>query len=182
MFKPHIGRCINGHDGFIVVKKGLCNRCNYELKQEKKQDREIQREKPKATDKNIQALVDLYDTLFSILRRKMATDQDGNCTCCTCGKTFKWNRIQCGHFITRAVYYLRWNTINTAPQCDGPECNGHPDGNQKKFAIFLDKSYGMGTADELKRERHMPFKLDREWLMEEIAKCKKKLDVLKYIK
>ncbi len=176
MFRPHYGNCINGHEGFIVVKAGYCDRCNYRQKQEKKQGREV-----KPGHKTMKALIDLYDTLFSILRRKMAADEDGNCICCTCNKTFPWKEIQCGHFITRGVYFLRWNTMNTAPQCGGKNCNAHPTGNQDLFVIYLDKAYGIGTAEELKIERHKGFKLDRQWLIEEIGNCKKKLLLLKHI-
>lgn len=32
MFKPHYGKCINGCDGIIVVKKGYCGPCNEKYK------------------------------------------------------------------------------------------------------------------------------------------------------
>ncbi len=48
MFKPHFGTCSQCHndDRWIVVKKGLCAKCNHELKQSKKKPKPTKYRKP----------------------------------------------------------------------------------------------------------------------------------------
>jgi hypothetical protein len=184
MFRPHYGDCINGHPGLIVVKAGLCDRCNEKKKQDTKADKvrvrsEAGFEDGKPKDKTIKALVELLDTIFSIYRRKIAADENGICTCVTCKKHFKWDKIQCGHYITREEYILRWDTTNTAPQCE--DCNVFKRGEPEKFKAWIDEHYGAGTSDLLEKVRHQFFDLNMIDLLERIADTKKQLKVLWYV-
>lgn len=131
--------------------------------------------------KKLNILVNLLDKVFSIVRRKMAADAKGRCTCVTCGKSFHWSKIECGHYVKRAVYALRWSTINTGPQCKSSECNRHHDGNRKKFAAYIDATYGAGTAAELWLQRNAHFKLEREDLIAQIERWNKRKETLKHV-
>lgn len=182
MFKVHKGFCVNGHEGLIVVKAGYCQRCNHARKELRRAERNSRQEQLKEKElADTGMLIQLLDSIFSVVRRKMAANDEGVVACCTCDKLFHWKDVHCGHFVPREAKGLRWSTINTAPQCPGPECNGHPDGNQLKFGQYIDRVYGQGTAEELKRQRYEAFHVTREWLKEQIKIWRNKLNQLKYI-
>ena len=82
-------------------------------------------------------LVKKLDTIFSQYIRKKNADNNGNCTCCTCGKVMPWKEIQAGHFMSRKHYSIRWDERNVHPQCVA--CNVFRYGEQYKYSIFLGK-------------------------------------------
>jgi hypothetical protein len=87
------------------------------------------------------------DKLFSLYIR-LRDAKDEFCTCVTCGKTKHYkDGIHCGHFQSRRHKATRWNEKNAHPQCAG--CNTFNQGEQYKHALYIDKRYGKGTADEM---------------------------------
>ncbi len=80
-------------------------------------------------------LVKKLDIVFSQWVRLSNADNNGNCTCVTCNKSFFWKEIQAGHFISRKHYSTRWDERNVLPQCVG--CNVFKYGEQYKYSIFL---------------------------------------------
>ena len=82
-------------------------------------------------------LVKKLDTVFSQWIRLSNADNNKNCICVTCNKTFFWKEIQAGHFMSRKHYSIRWDERNVKPQCVG--CNVFKYGEQYKFSLFLGK-------------------------------------------
>ena len=67
--------------------------------------------------------------------------------CFTCGKIEDVKKMQCGHFIPRNRYNLRFNEKNAHAQC--ARCNEVEKGNLVVYMKRLDEVYGTGTAQEL---------------------------------
>ena len=63
-------------------------------------------------------------TALQLLRRLEEADDNGYCTCVTCGVVAQWNEgIQGGHFIDKShSSYWALQEENVNPQCSG--CNG----------------------------------------------------------
>ena len=93
-----------------------------------------------------------------------------------------WNDIDCGHFVPRNRKAVRFDERNCAPQCKG--CNRFQNGEQWKFGMYIDHTYGEGTAELLQglgKKVHKREKKDFLYLIDEYkAKVKeemKKLEV-----
>ncbi|QDP58901.1 MAG: putative protein ninG [Prokaryotic dsDNA virus sp.] len=81
--------------------------------------------------------------------------------CVTCGKKDHWKKLQAGHFVGRKHYSTRWDQINVQVQCMG--CNVFRYGEQYKFGLFINRTYGDGTTDELfKKSREIVKYMDEE--------------------
>ena len=88
------------------------------------------------------------DKVFSLWIR----NRDNN-KCFTCGKQMTKTESQCGHYVSRSCFPLRWNEKNTACQCVG--CNIFKKGNLDQFALNLMKKYGdniLYDLDDIKKE------------------------------
>lgn len=97
------------------------------------------------------AIVASLDEWFSKYVRLSNADDNGMVNCFTCGVYQKWNdRIDAGHFQTRAKYTTRWDEMNVKPQCK--RCNMTNGGQQYTFGIRLDQIYGQGTAANILRK------------------------------
>ena len=92
---------------------------------------------PKIKKPTRSKLVKKLDTVFSQWVRLSNADNNKNCICVTCNKTFFWKEIQAGHFISRKHYSTRWDERNVLPQCAG--CNIFRYGEQYKYSLFLGK-------------------------------------------
>jgi len=92
---------------------------------------------PKIKKPTRSKLVKKLDTVFSQWVRLSNADNNKNCICITCNKTFFWKEIQAGHFMSRTHYSIRWDERNVKPQCVG--CNVFKYGEQYKFSLFLGK-------------------------------------------
>ena len=90
---------------------------------------------PKIKKPTRSKLVKKLDTVFSQWVRLTNADNNKNCICVTCNKTFFWKEIQAGHFISRKHYSTRWDERNVKPQCPG--CNVFRYGEQYKYSLFL---------------------------------------------
>lgn len=87
------------------------------------------------------------DTVFSTYIRMKNADQNGCCTCITCGKKFHWKKLDAGHFVNRKHLSLRWNEINVQPQCIAE--NRFDEGNLPAFGIALQQKYGEDIIKKL---------------------------------
>ncbi len=92
-------------------------------------------------------LVRKLDQIFSLYVRTRDADKRGYCKCCTCGKKLKIKEIHCGHFMSRRHMATRWDEENCASQCVG--CNTFNQGEQYKFALFLNTKYNTDKSSEL---------------------------------
>jgi hypothetical protein len=85
------------------------------------------------------------DEVFSIFIRKRDKGK-----CYTCGLKKDPKQMQCGHFFTRSRMATRWNEINCHCQCVG--CNIFKGGNTAEYACRLEKEYGQGIIQKLRKE------------------------------
>jgi hypothetical protein len=87
------------------------------------------------------------------------------CVCVTCGSTGFLKKMQCGHFMGRASNSTRYDEQNCNVQCFG--CNVKQQGRQFEHAIYIDETYGQGTAMEL-RKKSKQLKQWKTWELEEL--------------
>lgn len=114
--------------------------------------------KPKKQPKpKVSRLKRKADALFSLATRyRFAERVNGEwlVECVTCGIIKPLKEMQCGHFQSRRFNATRYSEENCAPQCYG--CNVMRQGEQYKFAAFVDEFYGEGTAKRLEQEARQP--------------------------
>jgi len=120
-------------------------------------------------------IVKALDKVFSQYIRLKYANLDGFVECFTCGRSYHWKKIQCGHFMSRSRYATRWDEENCRPQCYG--CNVMQQGRQYEFAKNLDKE-SKGKADAMHIASLQTVKF-YDWELEEmIAEYKAKLEDL----
>ena len=113
------------------------------------------------------------DTLWSRATRYRFMENDGSIVCVTCGAVKDFKSIQCGHFMSRRFNETRFSEENTAPQCY--QCNVTFQGEQFKFAQFIDGFYGEGTAERLQEEARRPHQFTIKELEDIINDCKEQI-------
>ena len=102
-------------------------------------------------------LIDKLDKIFSLyVRQRNAVNEIAECF--TCGKQDHYKKLQNGHFQSRKHYATRWDEVNCQVQCAG--CNVFRYGEQYKFAVNLDNTFGVGTAESLQQKANTTIKLD----------------------
>ncbi len=123
--------------------------------------------------KTISQLKKDADKFFSLATRYRFAEKQGNewyAECCTCGVRKNIKELQCGHFMSRRFNSVRYNEMNTAPQCVA--CNMFRGGEQFKFSQFIEDYYGVGTAKELQWAAPLAHKLTKEELNQIIQDSK----------
>lgn len=99
--------------------------------------------------------------LVQRLARLEAADDDGYCTCCTCGKVARFDDgMHGGHFIGKG-HSSRWalDLINVHPQCAG--CNLFKMDNGTAgiaYTLFMVDWYGREQVEHMKQTAHIPIK------------------------
>lgn len=93
--------------------------------------------------------IERLDAVFSLWVRLSNSDHAGRVTCITCGVRGSYRDFDCGHFVPRANQATRFSEKNCRPQCR--YCNRDRGGRPDLFASALDKLYGVGTSDDLRR-------------------------------
>lgn len=88
------------------------------------------------------------DAVFS----KFIRARDGG-QCYTCPKKDDPKRMQCGHFVPRQYLAVRYDEINCHCQCYA--CNMLYNGQPSKFALNLERDYGVGTVASLEAQRQV---------------------------
>ena len=114
-------------------------------------------------------IVKKLDTVFSQYIRLSNADNNKNCICVTCNKTFFWKEIQAGHFMSRKHYSIRWDERNVKPQCAG--CNVFRYGEQYKYSLYL----GNKLSEKLLEESRKLVKFTNVELEEMIQKYSQRL-------
>lgn len=114
-------------------------------KKEREQIRKVKAKKKRLFSES--KLTDIADKLFSLYIRK----RDENLPCCTC-----WQHktdYQCGHFVTRSEFSVRWDEKNANKQCS--YCNAKHGGNGEvwKHGKYIDQRWWDWTADYLESQR-----------------------------
>lgn len=113
-------------------------------------------------------LIKKCDESFSKYIRQKYAGPSGRVACYTCGNTFHWKQIDCGHFIRRDCMCARYHDDNARPQCI--ECNRMKDGNIGMFEVKLKYELGVERFKELESLRHQLAKFARYELEEMIVK------------
>lgn len=158
MFKPKYGKCISCHrTTLIAVKKGLCRACNERDKTAKKTEKKETRLAFLKLKQGRRELIKELDRVFSLFIRNRGAVNGLN-QCFTCGKTFPVKQLQCGHYVSRKYYSLRWDETNCQPQC--PRCNVLMHGNMPQFTINLQKKYGTSILNNLDVRKNNRFKFE----------------------
>ena len=108
--------------------------------------------KNKTKHKTLRALRnDVAGEVQKMVRLK-AADENGYCTCVTCGNVCHWKKCDGGHFIKRGFQIHMLTEENIHVQCKG--CNGFQDGNLVAYTLFMQEMYGMEFVEELERTKH----------------------------
>lgn len=96
------------------------------------------------------------DKWFSKFIRLRDADENGYCTCITCGNVRHWKNLDCGHFIKRQHMAARFNEKNCAAQCKG--CNAFEQGKSAEHEKYIIDTYGKDARDILKACERVHFK------------------------
>lgn len=115
-------------------------------------------------------LLERTEKVFNAWIRKRDTHYDNTFKCICCGVWFSAKDMDAGHFITKKRSIIRFNEDNVHGQ--SKICNQGKDGNEKGYEKNLTIHIGQERVDELKRLAKLPFKWDRESLLEIINKYK----------
>ena len=91
-------------------------------------------------------LIRKLDRAFSLyIRTRHAKNEIAECV--TCGVKKHYTEMDAGHFVSRRHYATRWTSQNCQVQCK--KCNNWGAGESYLMGKYIDKTYGIGTADEL---------------------------------
>tara|TARA_R100000951_G_scaffold110053_1_gene107767 strand:- start:363 stop:953 length:591 start_codon:yes stop_codon:yes gene_type:complete len=88
-----------------------------------------------------------------LLARISRADDDGYCTCVTCGHVGKWNEgFDGGHFIAKGnCSYWMLDPRNIWPQCKSCNGNGMKFGNKEAdYTLFMIDEFGREFVDRMK--------------------------------
>jgi len=129
--------------------------------------------------KTIKQLKTELDKKFSLyIRQKNAVD--GIVQCITCQKHYRWQDVDCGHFLSRRYLSIRWSEINTAPQCKN--CNVFNQGRQYEMGQVLEKRYGKAEIELLLIKKNNVCKMDKFKYLMLIQNYTEKLKKIRTIK
>lgn len=104
-------------------------------------------------------LKDKLDKVFSLYIRLRDSDENGFCTCYTCGKVAHYKEMQNGHFWSRTHLSTRFNEYNCKVQCVG--CNIFKKGNYIEYTKRLLKELGEEKFNELERLKNSTVKISK---------------------
>lgn len=90
------------------------------------------------------------DAAMSIYIRMKYADEHGYAKCCSCGRIFRWQDMDCGHFIPKSRgASIRWVEENCHPECRG--CNRFDHGHLIGYTEYMIDMYGRDKIAELKK-------------------------------
>lgn len=92
------------------------------------------------------------DKVFAQWVKLSNANLDGWIECITCGRYFRYEKIDCGHYVSRDFKSVRWDERNVAPQCQS--CNRYHEGRKDVFALKLQEKYGPGILQELNDKKN----------------------------
>lgn len=133
----------------------------------------MQKTKPKKK-KTIAGLVEQAAELLQKIRRIEEADEDGYCTCVSCGKRDHWKSLQGGHYVPRGKTATKLVEQNINPQC--VSCNHfHKEQAKCSYAIWMIETYGYDYVKWLEEESKKEKKYSRPEIMDIIAEFKQRL-------
>jgi hypothetical protein len=189
--KTKIGDCQNDgcdakNTNCIKVGKVLyCVKCRTELKRKSAMERNklyiAKRpskkvfEKHRQLDQELPLYIYELDNLFSRYIRMKYADSYNKVSCFTCDWAGHWKLSDCGHFIPRVKYALRWDERNVRVQCK--KCNQEMEGNIKVYCENLEKE-SPGITDELIEISRQVHKLSRQDMKEMIIWLRDRIKII----
>ena len=121
-------------------------------------------------------LVKEYDLLFSRNLRLSEANDRWMCKCYTCDSVDHRKKMQCGHYITRSVYGLRWSLDNVRVQCY--RCNVALSGNYIEYTLRMIAEVGMDQVERLRAKKNEIVKIETRRIEEEIERLKSENKIL----
>ncbi len=85
--------------------------------------------------------------IFSQYIRLKYSDDNGYCTCVTCGSIKQYKEIHAGHFIPKRNNAVMFEETNVHPQC--PYCNLYMHGQGARYYKFMLEKYSQEEIDRL---------------------------------
>lgn len=131
--------------------------------------------KPKS---ELQKLEKQADDWFSRMVRLRASDSRGMGKCCSCGKFVDIKYNDCGHFIPRGYYSVRWDSMNAHLQCKGCNMRMMDPEVQAGYRRFMHSNYTKDRLQKLATKKHNKFKKERFILELIIKENKQKVAIL----
>ncbi len=116
-------------------------------------------------------LIVTLDKWFSRYIRLKNADEFGMVKCITCGRRLHWKSAQCGHYVKRGHRATRFHEKNCGEQCRF--CNTRRNGEEQAHRLYINFTYGEGTAEFLKQKGKTPFEMTREEYTEKIEHYRK---------
>lgn len=117
------------------------------------------------------------NTLQKLVRLKAADDQ-GFCTCVTCGVVKKWNEgMQGGHYIPKgSSSYWALEVENVHPQCNGCNNFGMKNGDAaQRYAFYMIDMYGRDFVEQMHKDKNLTKKLYKADYVDMIDEWKKQI-------
>lgn len=151
----------------FVGTSALCgDACMKEFILSKKKNISLKPKKKKAKKKapTIAQLTEKAATLLQKLRRLEEADENGFCTCVTCGAVKKWNDgMQGGHYISRGKTATKLVKMNIWPQCAACNCFGMKyESLSNQYTLFMIDNFSRKAVDKLLKLSRTTVKLKRE--------------------
>ncbi len=140
--KPKTKKCKHCNK---LMPKGLNAYCSYQCQAAAKRKRDKQ--KPDYIHKK---LVEKCDEAASKLVRTRDIAKYGK-VCFTCKKEITKGYVQAGHFVSRRVWFTRWDLNNMRIQ--GSCCNNYKSGAPQEFAYYLAREIGQEHVDWLVEQK-----------------------------
>lgn len=118
--------------------------------------------------------------------RRNESDDNGNCTCVSCGRYGEWRDFDAGHFVhagtggkQNPVSYDQRNIHSQCPYCNrqANSKHRHPTLVTQKYTAFMVGKYGIGIIDQLEAIKKQPWFRYTE-LEEQIKILKSRLNKL----
>ena len=115
------------------------------------------------------------DNLASRYIRMKYADSNSQVNCYTCNWEGHWKLSDCGHFVSRKNYAVRWDVRNLKVQCIS--CNREKGGNLAVYAEKLENE-SPGITSELTDISRFVHKVDRQELREMIIDFRYKIKAM----
>lgn len=122
--------------------------------------------------KTLKQLDNILDGWFSKFIRLRNADEYGMITCITCGRRLHWKQADNGHYVKRSHSACKYHEQNCGEQCRYP-CNRRRNGEEQAHRLYIDKTYGEGTAEMLRHKGKFSFRMTKEEYIEKIEYYKK---------
>jgi hypothetical protein len=129
--------------------------------------------------KTIRKLVDDCAVLLQKIRRLESADDDGYCTCVTCGKNLHWKQMDGGHWISRTYTIHKLNPDNIHPQCKG--CNRFDHKIHDDYTLWMIDNYGMEFVEDMNMRKHEPKKYSRPEIEEIKQELKQRMKEFEHL-